>query len=335
VVLGGPFLPHIEHIIRDKAVTMDSPIVSACDTGNRCTVKSFSIHNGRPCQLCDIVIQVVKDLKLSCELLDVKLQMLGDHQLQNAATATCVALCLRNLGWSISDESIRSGLEHTYLLGRSQFLTSEEVEVLGLTGATVLLDGAHTEDSAKALVNTIRMAFPKARLTFVVAMASDKDHVGFAREILSGVHVETVLLTEAAIAGGATRTTPASLLRDSWIKASDEHGIEIVHDGMTEYSELLKEQPVGSENNFGDGKTILAIEPSLMGCLRTAQKILTRRGDEKGVIVFTGSLHIAASVLALATHRSYITTHKIIWVLSYCDGITKKFSKIWSLTMDP
>jgi len=24
--------------------------------------------------------------------------MLGDHQLQNAATATCVALCLRNLG---------------------------------------------------------------------------------------------------------------------------------------------------------------------------------------------------------------------------------------------
>lgn len=45
------------------------------------------------------------------------------------------------LGWSISDESIRSGLEHTHLLGRSQFLSSEEAEVLGLTGATVLLDG--------------------------------------------------------------------------------------------------------------------------------------------------------------------------------------------------
>ena len=32
------------------------------------------------------------------ELLDVKLCMLGSHQLQNAATATCAALCLRNLG---------------------------------------------------------------------------------------------------------------------------------------------------------------------------------------------------------------------------------------------
>ena len=32
------------------------------------------------------------------ELLDVKLCMLGSHQLQNAATASCAALCLRNLG---------------------------------------------------------------------------------------------------------------------------------------------------------------------------------------------------------------------------------------------
>ncbi|KAL2316895.1 hypothetical protein Fmac_030771 [Flemingia macrophylla] len=302
LVLGGPFVPHIERIMRDKAMVMDSPVVSACDAGNRCTVKSFSLLNGRPCQICDIAIQVGKDLKkMSCELLDVKLLMLGDHQLQNAATATCVTLCLRNLGWSISNESIRSGLEHTHLLGRSQFLTSEEAGVLGLSGATVLLDGAHTKESAKALMNTLRMAFPKARLVFVVAMASDKDHVGFAREILSGVHVEIVLLTEVSIAGGVTRTTPVSLLRDSWIKASDELCMGIVHDGMTKYSELLNEHPAGSESNLGDGesrKTILATESSLKGCLKTANKILTKRGDEKGVIVFTGSLHIAASVLA-------------------------------------
>lgn len=44
-------------------------------------------------------------------------------------------------GWKISDESIRAGLECTYLLGRCQILTSEEVEALGLPGATILLDG--------------------------------------------------------------------------------------------------------------------------------------------------------------------------------------------------
>ncbi|KEH40415.1 tetrahydrofolylpolyglutamate synthase [Medicago truncatula] len=144
LVLGGPFLPHIEHIIREKAVSMDSPVVSASESGNNLAVKSFSILDGKPCQICDIEIQIVKDLKLSCKLHDLKLQMPGAHQLQNAATATCVALCLRNLGWRISDESIRCGLERTYLLGRSQLLKSEEAKALGLSGATILLDGDWT-----------------------------------------------------------------------------------------------------------------------------------------------------------------------------------------------
>lgn len=110
--------------------------------------------------------------------------------------------------------------------------------------------------------------------------------------------METVILTEAAIAGAATRTTSASLLRDSWIKASEELGVGICHEGMTEYRELLKEQPVSSDSNFSDGKTILATESSLKDCLRVANEILNRRRDENCVVVITGSLHIVSSVLA-------------------------------------
>ncbi|KAG5554131.1 hypothetical protein RHGRI_011864 [Rhododendron griersonianum] len=44
---------------------------------------------------------------------------------------------------------------------------------------------AHAKDSAKASIDTIQMAYPKAKLVLVVAMASDKDHSGFARELLS------------------------------------------------------------------------------------------------------------------------------------------------------
>ncbi|KAF7816726.1 dihydrofolate synthetase isoform X1 [Senna tora] len=299
LVLGGPFLPHIECIIRNKAASLDSPVVSASDAGNICTIKSVGMLDGRPYQSCDITIKVEKDLKLSCELLDIKLSMLGSHQLQNAATATCVALCLRNLGWKISDDSIRAGLQHTCLLGRSQFLTSKEAGLLGLAEATILLDGAHTKESAKALMNMIRMAYPAARLGFIVAMASDKDHVGFAREILSGKHVETVVLTEAAIAGGVTRTTSAALLKDSWIQASEELGIGIVHDGMVEYKELLKDQTVSSVRNMHEGRIILATETSLNSCLRNTDRILRRNtGDERGIIVITGSLHIVSVVLA-------------------------------------
>lgn len=46
---------------------------------------------------------------------------------------------------------------------------------------------AHTKESAKALVDTIQMTFPQARLALVVAMAIDKDHLAFAKEFLSGI----------------------------------------------------------------------------------------------------------------------------------------------------
>ncbi|XP_024947945.2 dihydrofolate synthetase isoform X5 [Citrus sinensis] len=190
LVLGGPFLPHIEHILRDEASLMCSQVVSAYDAGIRATINGLSMFNDRPCQSCDIIVQAERDLKLSIELLDVKLCMIGNHQLHNALTATCAALCLRDQGWKISDGSVRAGLENTCLVGRTQFLTSKQAELLGLPGATILVDGAHTKESAKALVDTIQMTFPQARLALVVAMAIDKDHLAFAKEFLSVGHID-------------------------------------------------------------------------------------------------------------------------------------------------
>lgn len=57
-----------------------------------------------------------------------------------------------------------------------------------LTCANVieLCVSAHTKESGQALVDMIKMAFPVARLVLVVAMANDKDHLGFSRVLLSG-----------------------------------------------------------------------------------------------------------------------------------------------------
>ncbi|XP_044472721.1 dihydrofolate synthetase isoform X2 [Mangifera indica] len=297
LVLGGPFLPHIEHILRDKASSMCSLVVSATDGGIRATVKGLSF-NDKPCQSCDIIIQTERDFQLSLELFDVSLCMLGSHQLQNALTAACAALCLRNQGWKISDKSIRAGLEGTCLVGRSQFLTSKEVEALGMPGATILLDGAHTKDSAKALVDTIKMTFPEAKLAMVIAMATDKDHLAFAREFLSGVKLEAVFLTEADVAGGKTRITPASMLRDFWIQASQELGINIVHDGMAEYKELLEDGAIYSPK-ASEKRTLIVAEKSLAVCMKVANQILLRKSG--GILVITGSLHIVSAVISTLT----------------------------------
>ncbi|KAF2551201.1 hypothetical protein F2Q68_00035874 [Brassica cretica] len=262
VVLGGPFLPRIEDILRSKAASMSSPVVLASNIGSGSSIKGIINKDGIGlCQSCDIVIQSEKD----------------DKPLQNAVTATCVSLCLRDQGWSrVTDEAIRIGLENTRLLGRSQFLTPKEAEALQLPGATVLLDGAHTKDSARALKEMIEKEFAGKRLVFVVAMASDKDHVSFAKELLSGVRPEAVVLTEADIGGGKVRSTACSVLKESWIKASDELGL-----GFMEASE----------------------DKTVFGSLKLAYEILKHnRTGEEGMVIVTGSLHIVSSVLASLQH---------------------------------
>ncbi|XP_043696917.1 dihydrofolate synthetase isoform X1 [Telopea speciosissima] len=302
LVLGGPFIPYIERILRDKASSMSSPVVSASDAGNRSTMGGIGRDKGKPYQLCDIVIHIKKDLQLFVELFDVKLCMLGHHQLQNAVTATCTALCLRGQGWNLSDESIHAGLERTYLLGRSQFLTSEESEAVGLPGLTILLDGAHTKESAKTLADTIHMTHPHAPLALVVAMASDKDHLAFARELLSAIQPEVVVTTEVTIAGAGSRTTSASLLKGAWIQASMELGTGFVDIGSGDYGKYLEDQTDCSVRSLKH-EPVLAVVNSVEDSMKTANMILgMRAGNQSGVIVVTGSLHAVSSILS-SLHR--------------------------------
>lgn len=56
MVFGGPFLPHVEQILRDKASLMSSPVISACDDGRGSKINGFSLLDGRPFQSCDIAI---------------------------------------------------------------------------------------------------------------------------------------------------------------------------------------------------------------------------------------------------------------------------------------
>ncbi|XP_073129992.1 dihydrofolate synthetase isoform X2 [Henckelia pumila] len=291
LVLGGTFLPHIERMIIDRAMSLCSPVISASDPGNRSMIKGLSRESQMPRQLCDMVLQIKRDLCVFVELFDVKLRLLGSHQLQNAATATCAALCIRDQGWALSDASIRTGLEGAFLLGRGQFLTSKEAEVLGLPGAAVLLDGAHTKDSAQALANVIKTTFPEARLVFVVAMAKDKDHLGFATELLSVGCLEAVVFTEVDIAGDKSRTASASLLKDSWIEASREMGIDFLYRGTTKY-----EDQCTPSTQIRGSRPILFAEGSLEDSLSFGHRILDAKSCG-GIIIFTGSLHIVSAVL--------------------------------------
>lgn len=58
-------------------------------------------------------------------------------------------------GWTLSDTSIHAGLECAYLLGRCQCLTPKQANMLGLPGATILLDGGLVPNFADLCLFTI------------------------------------------------------------------------------------------------------------------------------------------------------------------------------------
>lgn len=303
VVLGGPFEPHIEYILRNRAASMNAPVISSFGPGIHSTITKLDSTQSQPCQYADILIKLDEnDPNTIIELFGVRLRMLGYHQLQNAVTAICTALCLRGQGWRISDDSIRAGLEGTYLFGRCQFVTPAQAKMLGVDGATIILDGAHTEASAKALASTIKMAYPDKPLAFVVAMANDKNHSAFAHQLLSGALPKVAILTEVSVAGGNLRTTTAASLSKIWTEIAGERNLSVIDwSEIQNNSSTINCSDQNLRSSFTDQPGLLVAKEteSVEHALKKASKLLELVSNQSsGIICVTGSLHVVSTVVS-------------------------------------
>lgn len=70
----------------------------------------------------------------------------------------------------------------------------------------VVLDGAHTRESAAALREALAAAFPGHPLALVLAMASDKEHRAVVDELRGCDGLKVVIFTTVAIAGSSDRS---------------------------------------------------------------------------------------------------------------------------------
>ncbi len=111
------------------------------------------------------------------EYRDLKIRLLGAHQMENAAAAVTAAEIAAERGkFDLDESSVRRGLESARWPGR--------MEVASRKPVLTVLDGAHNVDSMTRLAEAVAEEFPRKRkLVLLFAAAADKDVRGMLRII--------------------------------------------------------------------------------------------------------------------------------------------------------
>lgn len=98
---------------------------------------------------------------------NLEIHLAGKHQIQNAAVAVKAVLALRQCGYVIDEKAIRKGLAETEWEGRFSVIAKKPLFVV---------DGAHNEDAAQKLAQSIEFYFKDKRIIYILGILKDKEY---------------------------------------------------------------------------------------------------------------------------------------------------------------
>lgn len=121
---------------------------------------------------------------------NLRIQLLGNYQMENAMAVLDIIDCLQRRGFGISEDAIQSGASAVQIPeGKQKPGISEDAIRTGLARASwpgrfellsrsplLIVDGAHNPNGVEALVDTIRAYFPDQKINFVMGVMKDKDY---------------------------------------------------------------------------------------------------------------------------------------------------------------
>ncbi len=176
-------------VIKDRARLLDSPLLSSKNAGT--VVKETSLDG----------------TVIDCHgITDIRLSLLGVHQPKNAALAITAALILRDTFPSVTEESIRNGVEAARWQGRFEPI---------LTDPLVIYDGAHNLDGVESAVKSARIYLKDGAICLTGVLA-DKEYTAMAERIA----------TVAKCAVTVTPDNPRALSADEYADVLKAKGIE-------------------------------------------------------------------------------------------------------------
>jgi dihydrofolate synthase/folylpolyglutamate synthase len=112
---------------------------------------------------------------IGMRLVDLRIGMLGRHQIGNACLALAAAECVGKAGMAVPDASIRTGLANAVWEGRLEQVAERP---------DIYLDGAHNPASARVLADAVRDLKEGYRhLVLVIGVLMDKDYRGIVSQL--------------------------------------------------------------------------------------------------------------------------------------------------------
>ncbi|MGY3779065.1 bifunctional folylpolyglutamate synthase/dihydrofolate synthase [Isobaculum melis] len=156
-----------------------------------------------------------------------QIQMLGRHQVENAAVAIeAVKQFSHTLGLAVSHSQITKGLKQTFWAGRMEKISDRPF---------IVLDGAHNKPAVTALVQTLKDDFKGQPIQVLFAALKDKE-ISEMLDLFATVPELTLTATSFEYPRAASAEE---------IAAQTSHSIEVIDDWKTALATLLNE--VGSE----------------------------------------------------------------------------------------
>ncbi len=97
---------------------------------------------------------------------NLEISMPGQFQIENAVLAVETVMALVRCGFPVPEEKLRRGLLETKWPGRFDVLAKRPL---------FIADGAHNEDAAKKLAESIRFYFTNRKIIYIMGMLQDKE----------------------------------------------------------------------------------------------------------------------------------------------------------------
>ncbi len=106
---------------------------------------------------------------------DLRIRLLGRHQITNACVAIGIIEALKNYNINISLPNLKKGLYDTVWPGRCEIISRQPL---------IIADGAQNVASIRALKTAVKEKFKFNRIILVLGVSSDKDIRGISKEII-------------------------------------------------------------------------------------------------------------------------------------------------------